>query len=161
MRNLNLNRRGAPDSGCQASTFGKIMHTKDRAKIARIIQSGSYFSAMNNSKWQKLANAFGDGVRARVKLITEDELDEWHVMTLAASDKYLDGSSYGPVPFLEIEWIDIAIDYDNSRFIDALNAIGDLKLPHDSIEDFIRVFGHVAPGTHAKYSAEQAASSNP
>lgn len=131
------------------------MNSTEREKIAKVIQNGCYFSAMNNTKWLKLATSFGDGMRARVKLITESESDKWHVMTLAACDRYLDGPSYGPVPFIEIEWIDIAICHDNPRFSDAVNAMRDLKLPYAAFDDFVRVFGHVAPGTVIEYPAEQ------
>lgn len=131
------------------------MHSNEKEEIARAIQNGSYFSAMNNTKWLKLVTSFGDGMRARVKLITESDLDSWHVMTLAACNRYLDGPSYGPVPFLEIEWIDISICHDNPRFSDAMNAIRDLKLPCAAIDDFVRVFGHLAPGTVGICPAEE------
>jgi hypothetical protein len=137
------------------------MHSNEKEEIARAIQNGSYFSAMNNTKWLKLVTSFGDGMRARVKLITESDLDSWHVMTLAACNRYLDGPSYGPVPFLEIEWIDISICHDNPRFSDAMNAIRDLKLPCASIDDIVRVFGHVAPGTVGIYPAEEVETLHP
>lgn len=139
----------------------EMNHTKAQDKIGRIIQNGSYCSAMNQIKWLKLANAFGDGMRARVKLITEEESDTWSVMTLAACDKYLDGPSYGPVPFVEIEWIDIARSYNHPRSIGVMNAIRDLTLPHVEFEDFIRVFGHVAPGTAVKYSDDSGETQQP
>lgn len=126
------------------------MHSAERDKITRAIQRGSYFSAMNDTKWLKLANSFGDGMRARMKLITENESDAWHVMTLAASERYLDGASYGPVPFIEIEWIDIRICHENQRFSDSMKVIQDLKLPHAVTNDFVRVFAHVSPGTEVK-----------
>ncbi len=134
------------------------MNNKERAKIAQIIEQGSYFSAMNHTKWRALANAFGDGIRARVKLITKDEVDRWTCMDIAACDKFLDGASYGPVPFIEIEWIDILISYDSPRYNDTMKAIRDLKLPHTDFEDFTRVFGHIAPGISVKYQVEQDAS---
>jgi hypothetical protein len=130
------------------------MHSDESTKIARIIRDGSYYSAMNNTKWIELANAFGDGICARIKLITSKNYDRWLVMTIAACDRYMDGPSCGPVPFNEIEWIDIKLGDDNPRELDAMKVIRDRKLPHTDHDGYIRVFGHIAPGATVKYSAE-------
>ncbi|MEL6382745.1 MAG: DUF6678 family protein, partial [Cyanobacteria bacterium J06626_18] len=78
-----------------------------REKLLKAIAARQLVGCYNNTRWRQLTdNVKGLPLRSRIKWVFEPEPTTWGTWSIPTNG-YLEHDGLGPVPFREIEWLEI------------------------------------------------------
>lgn len=101
----------------------------------------------SNSYWQTVVDALRDrGFRFRIKRSGDDAMTEWQPWVICPVSGYVETGSLGPVPVLEVEWLDVSLnDRDGGDKSDSITTTLDAAgIAFSPTPDAIRVAPHIA-----------------
>lgn len=124
-----------------------------REKVLKVIQKRQLVSVSNNTRWRQFVAALAElPPQFRVKWLFADEPLSWGALFSPVSG-YLEQGGLGPIPFREIEWIEIDpiqhqhrgvlvsdVELDHSEKIDSILATCRLTFSRNG--GIYRIFGY-------------------
>lgn len=116
-----------------------------REALRRLVYEQCSASLMSETKWRRCLPVIREyqvvtGVRSRVKLLTCSTVSTWGLFVLPAPSYIEFLPEFGPVLYLEVEWLEVELAAGGPALIERLRME---NMPVTVDQDLLRVLGHV------------------
>ncbi len=108
-------------------------------KVKAEIEMRNLTSHMNQTKWSRILPCL-NSLEAEIKLkwLLDNQPTNWSSKYLIPADGYFEEIILGPIPFREIEWLDLKPKESEKM----TNLLKELNIPYSIEADVFRIWGY-------------------